>query len=201
MKLNFGFVQAGADAASSGLGVVGGAISKAVPVPALHDLSADAVKARPPPAPIPAKNTALQNLLSASKCHKFSFAFASPVSCIVLIAIAALTASTRNYFTGILTTIADDVGKLQCVSPDISAKARQSILDAVNNNPTFVQADVLFKNYITAFGGAIIAFHIVVIQLFHCCSILKRSKIAHVCGVTFVTIGALLFFIAGYVIM
>ena len=145
--------------------------------------------------------TALQNLLSASICHKFNFAFASPISCIVLIAIAVLTAATRNYFTDIVKRIADDIGKLSCASPDIAAAARKSLLDMVDKDPQFVAANTLFQNYVTAFGAAIIGFHIVVIQLFHCCSILKRSKAAHVCGVSFVTIGAIIFAVAGVVIM
>lgn len=145
--------------------------------------------------------SAFQNLISASACHKFSFAFASPISCVILVAIAALTAITRNYFTNILTKIADDVGQVSCTSPDIAAKTRQAILDGVNNNPTFISADALFKNYITSFGGGIIAFHIIVIQLFHCCSIFKRSKPAHICGIIFVSIGAILFLIAGTAIM
>jgi hypothetical protein len=145
--------------------------------------------------------SALQNLVSASACHKFSFAFASPISCVILLAIAALTGITRNYFANIVTKIADDAGKVSCSSSDIAAKTRQAILDGVNNNPTFISADALFKNYITAFGGVIIAFHIVVIQLFHCCSIFKRSKTAHICGIIFVSIGTILFLIAGTAIM
>jgi hypothetical protein len=145
--------------------------------------------------------TALQNLLTASRCHKFSFAFASPISCIVLIAIAVLTASTRNYFSNIISKITDDLGKLSCSSSDIAATAQKVLLDKVNNDPQFIAANTLFQNYVTAFGGGIIAFHIVVIQLFHCCSIFKRSKAAHVCGISFITLGAILFLAAGFVIM
>jgi hypothetical protein len=145
--------------------------------------------------------TALQNLLTASFCHKFNFAFASPISCIVLIAIAILTGMTRNYFTNIVKKIADDIGQLACTSPDIATSARKALLDMVDKNPQFVAANTLFQNYVTAFGGAIIGFHIVVIQLFHCCSIFKRSKPAHVCGIIFVTIGAIIFAVAGVVIM
>ena len=145
--------------------------------------------------------TALQNLLTASFCHKFNFTFASPISCIVLIAIAILTGMTRNYFTDIVKRIADDIGQLACASPDIATSARKALLDKVNNDPQFVAANTLFQNYVTAFGGAIIGFHIVVIQLFHCCSIFKRSKPAHVCGIIFVTIGAIIFAVAGVVIM
>jgi hypothetical protein len=145
--------------------------------------------------------SAFQNLVSASPCHKFSFAFASPIACVILLAVAALTGITRNYFTNIVTKIADDVGQLSCASSDIATKTRQTILDGVNNNPTFLQADALFKNYVTAFGGGIIAFHIITIQLFHCCSIFKRSKLAHICGIIFVTIGAILFLVAGTAIM
>ena len=54
--------------------------------------------------------TAWQNLLTATKCHKFNFAFASPISCIILIAVAALTGITRNYFTNIVTKIAGVIG-------------------------------------------------------------------------------------------
>jgi hypothetical protein len=53
--------------------------------------------------------TAWQNLLSATKCHKFNFAFASPISCIILIAVAALTGVTRNYFSNIVTKIAGNL--------------------------------------------------------------------------------------------
>lgn len=149
----------------------------------------------------PMTKTAWQNLLTASPCHKFSFAFASPISCIVLIAIAVLTASTRNYFTDIIAKIADDIGKLSCTSSDIAKAAQKSLLDKVNNDPQFIAANTLFQNYITAFGGGIIGFHIVVIQLFHCCSIMKRSRAAHICGISFITLGAMIFLLAGLLIM
>jgi len=145
--------------------------------------------------------TLLENFVSATKCHKLNFICASPISLCILIAIAALTAATRSYFTDIVSKMATDAGNLLCATPDVAEKTRQAILDGVNNNPTFVQANTLFKNYVTAFGGAIIAFHIIVIQLFHCCSIFKRSKVAHVCGVIFVSIGFGIFFIAGAAIM
>jgi hypothetical protein len=145
--------------------------------------------------------TLMENFVSATKCHKFSFACASPVSMCVLVAVAVLTAATRSFFTNIISAIADDAGKLTCATPDIATKTRQAILDGVNNNPTFMQANTLFQTYITAFGGGIIAFHIVVIQLFHCCSIFKRSKLAHICGVIFVSIGFAIFLLAGLVIM
>jgi len=109
---------------------------------------------------------------------------------------------TRNLAGNIIDEAIEGIGKLACTGTG-STEANEQIKilqDKLRADPNLVQAKTLFNTYVTGFGAAIVAYQIVFIQLFSCCSLYVRSKCSHICSVWWSTVGFFIFAAAGLAI-
>jgi len=109
---------------------------------------------------------------------------------------------TRNLATQIIDDAIDGIGQLVCAGLGASEAKEQitKLQDKLKADPQLVSAKTLFNTYVTGFGAAIIAYQIVFIQIFSCCSIYVRNKCSHICSTWWAFIGFIVFLAAGLAI-
>jgi len=143
-----------------------------------------------------------QKFSTATSCHKLNFCCASPLSLLVLVGVVVCTVMTRNLAAQIIDDAIEGIGKLACGGQFAAQSAAEiaRLQDKLRADPNLNTAKTLFNTYVTGFGAAIVAYQIVFIQLFACCSIYVRNKCTHICSVWWTTVGFAIFFAAGLAI-